>query len=304
MSEIEKLSQRDPRLSAKLRPSNLKQFVGQADAVKLIEVMCRRGSLSDSILFVGPPGMGKTTLAKMTTTHKLWTVLGGSLTKVSEVHWQLLAPKDGDVLFVDEIHSARNAAMEAFYTVMEDGVMTSADWGTTALKDFQIVAATTEPGKMPAPLRDRFGQIIYLDYYTYEEIQKILKRSSRILKMQVGDKHIEDIANRARGIPRIANRLLRRVRDFDDIVTSSVMEEVWGVLKIDPIGLEPLDTRVMEHIKYSFRPVGINTIARAVGLDKDTLEQMVEPYLIRRKLWQIVPGGRMLTDAGREYLID
>lgn len=301
---IERLQgSRDEKLSATLRPNSLEEFVGQERARTVIEMMMRRrGTLSDSILFIGPPGIGKTTLARLTAKGKIRTKVGIVFGEQT-ANFELNKLKDGDIFFIDEIHGITPRFMETLYSPMEDGIW---DKGLTSKtrKDVQIVAATTEPGKLPRPLLDRFGHVIYLEPYEQSEISKILKRSQGILGLQASEEGRDDIAQRSRGIPRIGNKILRRAQDFTaETLSCRSLAGLWNLLEIDHRGLDRLDRKVLTFLASKERPTGLRVISQAVGLDADGVQLMVEPYLLKLGFIDIVPGGRLISTSGLQHLI-
>ncbi len=295
-------NRRDATVSAALRPRGIKEFIGQERAVQLLKLMTKKGKLSDSVLFAGPPGLGKTTLAQLITAQGAFKpYIGGHLRNAGEIDHLTALIQEGDVIFIDEIHAASKRALELLYTVLEDGTYMRRGSSET-LPSFSFIGATTNPGGLAEPLRDRFGQIIYLDYYEPSEILEIIQRSATLLELEISTANAKDIAQRCRGVPRIANRLLKRIKDYDKPVTSDMLKRIWDLLRVDPIGLEYQDLLVLSFLANRSRAVGVETMARGIGLDVVTLQRSIEPYLIRIGLIDIVPGGRALTDEGRRYI--
>ncbi len=296
---------RDTNLSSLLRPRGFEEFIGQVRAVKLLGLMLKSGRLSDSIMLAGPPGLGKTTLAQMIPTGdgagEFKPYIGGLLSRPDEILDMMLLLKEGDVIFIDEIHAAKKKVLEMLYPVLEDGVYIDRGFSKT-LPSFSFVAATTNPGGIPEPFRDRIGQIVYLDYYEVDEIVQIIERSKTLLELEVSEEDALDIAKRCRGVPRIANRLLRRIRDHGEAVTSEMLRNVWELLGVDSIGLEYQDHIVLQFLARRTRTVGVETMARGIGLDVITLQRSIEPYLIRKGFVDIVPGGRVITTDGRRHI--
>lgn len=310
-------------LEASLRPQSLDDYTGQEaikDSLRIaIEAARHRQDPLDHILFYGPPGLGKTTLAGILAHEmgsKLRITSAPALERPRDLAGLLVALKPGDILFIDEIHRLNRLAEEILYPAMEDfSLDITIGKGQTArikrlpLKRFTLVGATTRAGSLSAPLRDRFGMIQRLEFYRPNELASILMRAAGILKVNLSPEGAEAIAKRSRGTPRIANRLLKRVRDFaqvraDGTITAQVAEEALSQLHIDPLGLDPTDRRLLELVITHFDggPVGIETLATALSEDVSTLEDVVEPYLLQAGLWRRTPRGRTVTPQAYRHL--
>ncbi|WOC16523.1 Holliday junction branch migration DNA helicase RuvB [Pseudochrobactrum sp. MP213Fo] len=299
-----------------LRPQNLDDFVGQAAAranLKIfIEAAKTRGEALDHVLFVGPPGLGKTTLAQIMSKElgvNFRSTSGPVIAKAGDLAALLTNLEDRDVLFIDEIHRLSPAVEEILYPAMEDyqldliiGEGPAARSVKIDLAKFTLVAATTRLGLLTNPLRDRFGIPVRLNFYTVDELQLIVRRGARLMQMNISDDGAREIARRSRGTPRIAGRLLRRVRDFAlvakaEIVDARVADEALLRLEVDNIGLDQLDMRYLTMIARNFNggPVGIETIAAGLSEPRDAIEDIIEPYLIQQGFLQRTPRGRVLT---------
>ncbi len=306
-----------------LRPQTLDDFVGQAAAranLKVfIEAAKTRGEALDHVLFVGPPGLGKTTLAQIMARElgvNFRSTSGPVIAKAGDLAALLTNLEDRDVLFIDEIHRLNPAVEEILYPAMEDfqldliiGEGPAARSVKIDLARFTLVAATTRLGLLTNPLRDRFGIPTRLDFYTVEELEKIVTRGARILSLPMNAEGAVEIARRARGTPRIAGRLLRRVRDFAsvagaEIVDRAVADAALTRLEVDALGLDSLDRRYLTMIASNFGggPVGIETIAAGLSEPRDAIEDIIEPYLIQQGFIQRTPRGRMLTANAWRHL--
>jgi Holliday junction DNA helicase RuvB len=308
---------------AALRPRTLPEFVGQ-DQVKeqlglLLEAARARGELADHLLFSGPPGLGKTTLAGIVA-HEMEVGMrptsGPALERAGDLAAILTNLEEGDVLFVDEVHRMPRAVEEVLYSALEDfkldvviGKGPSARSIRLDLPRFTLVAATTRPGMLTLPLRERFGFAPRLDYYGEEDLARIVLRSARILGVETDPAGADEIARRARGTPRVANRLLRRVRDYaqvraDGKVTAEVAQNGLALFEVDGIGLDKVDVAILTTLirKFEGRPVGLSTLAASVGEEKETIEDVYEPYLLQLGFLKRTPQGRVATDRAYRHL--
>lgn len=306
-----------------LRPKLLSEYIGQKKAVSQLDIFIKaakaRSEPLDHVLLYGPPGLGKTTLShiianEMNTNIKITS--GPAIERAGDLASLLTNLQDGDVLFIDEIHRINRTVEEVLYPAMEDycidiiiGKGPSARSIRLDIPKFTLVGATTRSGMLTSPLRDRFGVILNLELYSVEDLLKIILRSANILGIPVKKDAGEEIAGRSRGTPRIANRLLKRVRDYAEVVGNGVIDrnianEALLMLGIDSMGLDRIDTRILKTIADTFDggPVGIDTIAAAVGEDKETIEDVCEPFLIQNGLLLRTPRGRMATDKVYEHL--
>lgn len=306
-----------------LRPQLLDEFVGQqaarANLKVFIEAAKSRGEALDHVLFVGPPGLGKTTLAQIMARElgvNFRSTSGPVIAKAGDLAALLTNLEERDVLFIDEIHRLNPAVEEILYPAMEDyqldliiGEGPAARSVKIELAKFTLVAATTRLGLLTTPLRDRFGIPVRLNFYTTEELELIVRRGARIMGLPIADDGALEIARRARGTPRIAGRLLRRVRDFADVageskVSRTVADEALSRLEVDSLGLDQLDRRYLTMIAGNFGggPVGIETIAAGLSEPRDAIEDIIEPYLIQQGFIQRTPRGRMLTANAWKHL--
>ncbi len=316
-------SQKDQKLEKKLRPESLKEFIGQAQIHEKLDVYVgaakkRKEPLGHS-LFYGPPGLGKTTLAHIIACELGTSIVvtsGPSIEKPADLAGILTNLKEGDVLFVDEIHRLSRVAEEYLYPAMEDfKIDLLIDSGPQArsvqvnLNKFTLIGATTRMGQLSAPLRSRFPFTCRLDYYEPPQLSAIINRSSSLLDLEINDESILEIARRARGTPRIANNLLRWVRDYAQMRTDNRLDKIatrtaLEMLDIDYLGLDEMDKRILEHIidKHNGGPVGINSIAAALSEDSSTLEEVNEPFLIMQGLLKRSQRGREATPLAYKHL--
>ncbi|EFO31510.1 holliday junction DNA helicase RuvB [Roseibium sp. TrichSKD4] len=314
---------RGDEIDSTMRPQALDNFVGQAQAranLKIfIEAAKARGEALDHVLFVGPPGLGKTTLAQIMARElgvNFRATSGPVIAKSGDLAALLTNLEERDVLFIDEIHRLNPAVEEVLYPAMEDyqldliiGEGPAARSVKIDLAKFTLVAATTRLGLLTTPLRDRFGIPVRLEFYTQPELEHIVKRGARIVGVGMADDGATEIAKRSRGTPRIAGRLLRRVRDFAivegvDSVDRALADKALSQLEVDAAGLDSLDRRYLNQIARNFGggPVGIETIAAALSEPRDAIEEIVEPYLIQNGFLQRTPRGRVLTNVAFSHL--
>lgn len=317
------LTVEDEKIENHLRPQFLNDYIGQnASKEKLkvyIEAAKQRQEPLDHVLFYGPPGLGKTTFAGVIANEmgvNIKVTSGPAIEKPGDMAAILNNLKEGDVLFVDEIHRLNKQVEEVLYPAMEDFVIdimigkgSAAKSIRLELPPFTLIGATTRAGLLSAPLRDRFGVVNKLEFYTVDELREIIKRSSLVLNVDIEEEGAKALAQRSRGTPRLANRLLKRVRDFaqvkyDGVITKEVADFALDLLEVDRLGLDKTDRLLLETMIYKFSggPVGLDNIAAAIGEDSGTIEDVYEPYLIQNGLIQRTPRGRMVTDLGYRHL--
>ncbi|MBW3620338.1 MAG: Holliday junction branch migration DNA helicase RuvB [Actinobacteria bacterium] len=313
----------EDRLDATLRPQRLDEFIGQPRVRRQLELVLKgamqRGAPPDHVLLSGPPGLGKTTMAAIVAAEvgaAFRATSGPALERPGDLAAILTNLEPGDVLFLDEIHRLPRPIEEVLYPAMEDfqiDIVVGKGPGARSIRldlpPFTLVGATTRTGLIASPLRDRFGFSAHLDYYDRADLERIVERSARLLEIPTDAAGGAEIARRSRGTPRIANRLLRRVRDYaeveaDGIVDVDVAKAALEVFDVDEIGLDRLDRRVLEAIveRFAGGPVGLATLATSVGEETDTVEDAVEPFLIQRGLIQRTPRGRVATAAAYAHL--
>lgn len=317
------ISEEDDVIEGSLRPRRLADYIGQekikSNLSVLLEAARRRNESVDHVLLYGPPGLGKTTLCNIIATEmgvSLKTTSGPAIEHAGDLASILTSLQPGEVLFIDEIHRLARAVEERLYSAMEDfalDVMIGKGPGARSLRlslpPFTVVGATTRVGSLTAPLRDRFGAIYRMEYYDVEALRKIVARSARILKVPANEEGIDEISGRARGTPRIVNRLLRRVRDYaqvkaDGVITREVANAALDAMEIDEIGLDQTDRNLLLTIiqKFDGGPVGLDTLAASTSEDSVTIEDVYEPYLLQLGFIIRTPRGRVTTRFAYQHL--
>jgi Holliday junction DNA helicase RuvB len=316
-------SKPDDRVDNALRPQKLSDLIGQNQVKEnlaiLIAAARKRGESLDHVLFYGPPGLGKTTLAHVLGNEmgvNVKVTAGPAIERAGDLAAILTNLRAGDVLFIDEVHRLGRAVEEVLYPAMEDfaldiviGKGPSARSIRLKLPRFTVVGATTRLALVTAPLRARFGAVYRLDYYDLESMKSIVKRAADMLKVEIEEGGVEEVGRRARGTPRVALRLLRRVRDYaqvraDGRITPDIAKEALDLLQVDPLGLDDIDRRVLKTIiqKYGGGPVGLNTIAASISEEQDTIMDVVEPYLLQLGFLDRTAQGRIATKSAYQHL--
>ena len=315
-------TEEDRQFDLSLRPTKLSEYIGQSKAKENLRIYIlaakKRREALDHVLLTGPPGLGKTTLAHIVANEmgaQLKSTSGPAIEKTGDIAALLTTLQEGDVLFIDEIHRLMPVIEEKLYPAMEDfsfDFVIGQGPGARSIKldvpKFTLVGATTRAGLISAPLRGRFGINFHLDFYPHEDLETIVKRSANILNVEIDDAGAQEIAKRARGTPRIVNRLLRRVRDYADVdydgrITHEVSNDALNRMEVDTYGLDEMDRKLLSTIieKFEGGPVGANTLSAAINEEKDTIEEIIEPYLIQIGFLNRTPRGRTATQLAYQH---